>query len=60
MPSGKNQFVMESLNKKFGGSWVRVDQMHGNGEIITFTDDMVYQGFNEKIDRYSTAIQKLY
>lgn len=59
MMNNRGKDVQLALNKQFGGSWLRVDRVSGNGEMIKFDDGMIYQGFSSGIERYTTAIETL-
>lgn len=51
--------IQTLLNNKYGRSWVWVDKLLPLAEVIKFTDDMVYQGFDGKSERYSSSIERI-
>ena len=58
VPNGYVKDVLEKLNNKFGRNWLWVDSLKP-GEALSFTDNMVYQGYTPDIERYSSNIIKL-
>ena len=51
--------VMETLNRKFGGDWVYIDDCK-MAEGIHFEDAEIYNGFDNREGRYSGAIRNLF
>lgn len=59
-PRDAVNIVIQSLNFKYGGSWVLVDGIDSSRrEILKFDDKLVYSGFHGKSERYSSAIESL-
>lgn len=59
MPEWESANVQNALCKQFGGNWLLVDELKGDGEMIKFEDNMKYQGYHKDINRYSSAIKKI-
>jgi hypothetical protein len=50
--------VMTSLEAQYGGTWVLVDELKIK-EILKFSDELEYNGYNPRIKRYSSNIDTL-
>jgi|GEM_PF-4264156 len=58
--SYSNEFTAVAQKKlnELGGQWVKVDDLKF-GEMLEFSDDQKYEGFNPDINRYSNQIAPL-
>jgi len=51
--------IMERLSKKYDGSWIYVDSINLNDEIIHLTDGLKYLGYTPNQERYCSVIDTL-
>lgn len=51
--------MLKALSDKYSGNWVWVDKLLPVGEILRFTDGLVYKGFHGKDKRYCSGIEIL-
>lgn len=51
--------IQHALNEKYGGSWVLVDKLQSQEEILKFDDGLQYLGFHGRKERYVNGIDSL-
>lgn len=58
-PQDQVRNIQLALAQKYGGDWLWIDKLRPNGEILHFNDNLEYQGFHGRDERYCNAIEML-